>query len=485
VRGVPILRYSLLSPLFYASLVISVVYGLSTRFGQSVGGFWDVVLRVYLSSTVFALLVLPLWLIFLVIHNRWQSRAEFLIRHGSFLKSWWVGVKDSAANWLALTFAWVIGLYASAIGLPVAAQVADAGGVSTVIASGVHPIWVMVGQIVVETGFAITIAALIRAFDIVRFSMVAQILTGVTIFAWFTAGASGALPNDALINLSRYVQVQLFLTDPPAAVLALLLEGALIAVFALAMRAADRAALLMSAPRWLNLLLIHWVISAFLIAIRLCAHVTVPLEASAVLALSGNAGTAIDALTWSFIYCGAGVVLVVTRMPSTPGLLDLQLLRTGSTRAWVIHTFRHDGLVTCLFSITVAVPGVVAYYALGGPGPTFTGATLLLVWALIVTVSFHGWLLMSAAVFGLILIRSAAGAFGAAIVIFVVTLIPQAPSTRWPFGAANLARVAFGASSVFLGTVSIIVTTVLILFATAALSVFQRRPEKRKTLWAR
>lgn len=485
MRGVPILRYSLLSPLFCASLVISVVYGLNTRFGQGAGGLWDVVLQVYLSSTVFALVVLPLWLIFLVTHNRWQSRAEFLIRHGSFLNAWWAGVKDSAAHWLALSFAWVIGLCASAIGLSTTAQIADTGRVSSVIASGVHPLWILLGQIAMGTGFAITIAALIRALDIMRFSIAAQTLTGVTIFAWFTAGASGVLPNDAYIDLSRYIQVLLFLTNPPIAVLTLLFEGGLIGVFALAMRAADRAALQMNAPRWLNLLALQWVISAFLITIRLCTDITLPLEANTVLALSGNAGTAIDALTWSFIYCGAGIALVITRMPSTPGLLDLQLLRAGSTRVWVARALRRDGLTVCLLSITVVIPGVLAYYALGGPGLNFTGETFLLAWALIVNVSFHGWLLMSAAICGLVLFRSAAGAFGAVIVVFVFTLAPQAPSTWWPFGAANLARVAFGTRSVFLGTVSIIVTTLLILFATAAISAFQRRPGKKETSWAR
>lgn len=485
MTDVPILRYSVLSPLFYTSFAIAVAFGLNDRFGQAAEGLWDVVLGVYLSGMVFALVMLPLWLVFLVIHDRWHSRAEFLIRQGSFLNAWWSGVRDASAHWLALTFAWVIGLYASAIGLPATAHIAGPGSVSSAIALGVHPIWIMVGQIAVETVFAITVAALIRAFDISRFSISAQIVTGVTIFAWVVAGASGALSDDALYNLSRYVQVRLLLSDAPAAALALLSGVTIIAALALAMRAADRAAMMMSAPRWRSLLTLQWVISAFLIAIRLSTNVTVPLEASAVSALSGNAGSAIDALTWSFIYCGAGVALVITRMPFSTGLLDLQMLRAGSTRAWVARTLRRDALAVSLFSITVALPGVLSYYALGGPGLSLNGATFLVAWALIVNVSFHGWLVMSAAIFGVVLFRSATGAFGAVVIVFLLTLVPQSPSTWWPFGAANLARVAFGAGSVFVGSVSIIIATLLILSATAALSVFKRRPEKREISWGR
>jgi hypothetical protein len=71
------------------------------------------------------------------------------------------------------------------------------------------------------------------------------------------------------------------------------------------------------------------------------------------------------------------------------------------------------------------------------------------------------------------------------VVAFLLTLLPQAPSTWWPFGAANLARVEFGAGAVFLGSVSIVIATVFVWSAAAATSVLQRPAKKREIVWGR
>lgn len=485
MRDVPILRYSVLSPLFYVSFVVAIIYGLSNRFGQTTGGLWDVVLQVYLSSSVFAFAVLPMWLIFLLVHNRWQSRPEFLIRHGSFLTAWWSGVKEAFVYWTAFTFAWIIGLYASAIGLPTRPQLVGSGLIVSTINSGVHPIWLLIGQIAVNTVFMVATAALIRVFDTSRFAILAQTAVAIAIFAWFAAGASGAVSDDSLFSLTRYVQVILLITDPPAAVIALVLEVVFVAALALTARVNDTAAERKSRSRWLNLSSVLWIVSAFLIAIRLLAHSTLPLKDAAALALSGNAGTAIDALVWSFVYLGPVVALIIVRMPSSPELLDLQMLRAGSVGGWVARTFRRDCLAVIPFSLTVALPGVIAYYTLGGSGVDNWGDAILLTWALLINVSLHTALMVAAATFGVVIFRSATGAFGVGVVAFFFTLVPQTPSTWWPFGAANIARVAFGAGPVLLGAVSIVATTMLILLATAAVPLFQRLPKKREIRWGR
>lgn len=481
MRDIAILRYTLLSPLFWISVTCAIVYGINGR--SSHGGFWNVILHVHLSSSVFALVVLPVWLLFLLLRNRSASGPEFLIRHGSYLAAWWSGLRSASGSWLALAFGWVLGLEASALGLSLNTDIDGAGAVSTALENGVHPVWLIAGQTLLQAGFALAAAALLQALALAWRSLIPQVLLALALFAWFLAGASGALPDDAPYDVSTYTQVQLLLTSPPMALVALGVEALILAVAAIAMRAADRAAALASSSRWVNVVTIHWVLSSLLIAIRLQDHRGDSFENSAVAALVGNAGAATDAVIWSFIYCGSVAALVITRLRSSGDLLDLELLRAGSLPAWTRGMFQQNALALSLLTAALPLPGILVSCVLGGPGLAHPYNAALLGWALFVNTSIHTWLLLGAAVLGVVLFRSGTRAFGAVTVCFLLTVIPQSTSSWWPFGAANLARVEFGAGPVLLATVSMLLTTSAVWLA-AALSFCLRSITKGFT-WAR
>jgi ABC-2 type transport system ATP-binding protein len=484
MRAIAVLRYTVLSPLFWLSFAIAVVYGLNARAELTTPGLWEVVLQVSLSSAIFGFAVLPLWLAFSIGHNRWRGRAEFLIRHGSCARAWWSAVLDATAHWCALVFAWIVGLYLSAAGLPPAVprfpRAGDTGPIPDALAHSIHPLWILLGQLALETVFAIAIAALLRALELWHHATISQLALAFVLFAWFGVGASGAFPDDAAYNLTRYVQVRLILTEPRSAALAVCGAVIVVAIIALAMRVADRAMLQAGPSRWVNILTLHWAISAVIIAVRMAENSGLPPERAAVVSLAGNAGSAIDAIVWSFIYVGMAAVLVVSRSPASRELWELELLRAGSLPAWVAATFRRDAPVIMAFNLTVAVPGILAYFAFGGTGIAIPLDAVLVAWTLIVGATLHAWLVTGVAIVGLMVARNGAGAqtsggaFGGVVVVFLCSLIPQEPSTWWPFGAANLARVEFGATTVLAGNVAMIVAIVVVGSVLAVAASLQR-----------
>jgi len=71
------------------------------------------------------------------------------------------------------------------------------------------------------------------------------------------------------------------------------------------------------------------------------------------------------------------------------------------------------------------------------------------------------------------------------VVVFLCSLIPQEPSTWWPFGAANLARVEFGATTVLAGNVAMIVAIVVVGSVLAVAAALQRYVYIRGMIWER
>ncbi|HEV7930199.1 MAG TPA: hypothetical protein VGP12_08725, partial [Nitrosospira sp.] len=323
MRSLAILRLSVLSPIFWATFILSFTYGLNARFGTAGGAFWDVVLRVHLSSTIFALVVLPLWMALAVFITRPLREEGALIRYGSFQSAWWWGARQLSARWLGLAVARIFGLYVSAVGLPLASTVIDPGVVGSVTAHGLNPVWVLGGQIVLETAFALTIALVLNTLTVLGASIYVQVITAMAFFGWFLAGASGALSVDSIFNLARFVQVQFLLTDPRTALLVLVASLGIVVALSLLARAKDMAIRLSSASPWANAITIHWLLGALLLAVLISQNLDTALEENLITVMSGNAGSTMNALTWSFIYCGLCGAWVVSRMPNSRQLLSL------------------------------------------------------------------------------------------------------------------------------------------------------------------